>query len=463
MDKGSDSDKSEQKRVNITENKTDQESDDNEEDSSSETDQESDDDEEDSSSETDQESDDDEEDSSSETDQESDDDDDGEPSNQNAAPPSARSKENEGETNQPSQQELYSRAIQLLKELSNDNLQTLKQDLFKMMKSQLSVRTVPDRHIRVASWNLANYNSSEVFWEKKHLVCETIKYHNFDIVALQEVGKSAKKSFEKGSAAIIELKKELGEDWGIVHTEDEVGNKSRNIKCASGSDYLKTLPLKFKSQKPSVKSTSETPSKGSKPPTKQETECGRNATVAEFTKQEKSVPTCIELISVHLNTKKKECDEQIQLIKCLKIQSKFPIILGDFNVYLEDIVIQSTKYKNILKKKEYTNTKGNKSYDGILVPQKFYENHESKWKFGITYGVGDIAEKGGFLQRHISDHKPIWVDISIDDIIDYCTSSDHKSESPSKSKPQATKPDCKCEIAEDKPEKTKENISEKSK
>ncbi len=383
MDTGSDSDKSEQ------------EFDDNEEDSSSETDQESGDDEED---------------SSSETDQESHDDDDGDPSNQIAAQPSVRSKENEGgETNQPSQQELYSRAIQLCKEPSNDNLQTLRQNLFKMMKSQLSVpsvRTVPDRHIRIASWNLTDYNSDEVIWEKKHLVCETIKYHNFDIVALQGVGERDKGSFA-GSAAIVELKEELGEDWDIVRTEDKVGkikqkmpvygvflyNKSRNITCTRTTEngYLKTL-------------------------TKLQEGRGRRPTLAEFTKKENEVIN-VSLLSLHLLCIDKSIRrEEIKDMSKLKIdgQSEFLIILGNFNQYIPSTCIESTKYQNILQKRERTNTKGRASYDGILVPQNFYTSKQ--WIFNKTYGVAEIAEKGGIKQRHVSNHKPIWADISIDDI-----------------------------------------------
>ncbi len=336
-------------------------------------------------------------------------------SDEYAAPPSARSKGNKRETNQPLQQELLSSIKQQCKELSNDNLQTLRQDLFIMMKSQLSVGTVPtvpDRHIRVASWNLTDYNSSEVLWEKKLLVCETIKYHNFDIVALQEVGESDKEKFDCGSAAITELKKELGEDWDIVLTEKKVGaikqsmgeygaflyNKSRNITCTTENGYLKPLKKLYK-------------------------DGGRYPTLAEFTKKEKESDKVINisLLSLHLlSFKKKNRDEEIKAMPNLKIdsQSEFLIILGDFNDYIPSTCIESTQYQNILQEHDHTNTIDTKSYDGILVPQIFYNKTSNKWIFNETYGVAEIAEKGGIKQRDVSDHKPIWADISIDDIND---------------------------------------------
>ncbi len=331
-------------------------------------------------------------------------------SDEYAAPPSARSKDNKRETNQPLQQELLSSIIQLCKQLSNDNLQTLRRDLFIMMKSQLSVRIVPpvpDRHIRIASWNLTDYNSSEVFWEKKHLVCETIKHYNFDIVALQEVGERDKESLANGPAAIVELKKELGEDWDIVRTEKKVGiikqfmpvygvflyNKSRNITCTTKNGYLT-------------------------PQTKLHKNSGRSPTLAEFAKKEKEVIN-ISLLNFHLySTKKAIRIKEIEAIPNLKIdgQREFLIILGDFNQYITSTCIESTKYQNILQEHEYTNTIGKQSYDGILVPQQFYNKTSNKWIVNKTYGVAEIAEKGDVKQHHVSDHKPIWADISIDDI-----------------------------------------------
>ncbi len=78
-------------------------------------------------------------------------------------------------------------------------------------KKQLPTRS--QAYIRVASWNLTDYNSSEVFWHKKHLLCETIKRHDFDIVALQEDGehvigdRPAEKTITASTAAITELNK----------------------------------------------------------------------------------------------------------------------------------------------------------------------------------------------------------------------------------------------------------------
>ncbi len=50
------------------------------------------------------------------------------------------------------------------------------------------------------------------------------------------------------------------------------------------------------------------------------------------------------------------------------------------------------------------------------MPQKVYKKTSKKWIFNETYGVAEIAEKGDVRQCDVSDHKPIWADISIDDI-----------------------------------------------
>ncbi len=50
------------------------------------------------------------------------------------------------------------------------------------------------------------------------------------------------------------------------------------------------------------------------------------------------------------------------------------------------------------------------------MPQKFYKKTSKKWIFNETYGVAEIAEKGVVKQCHVSNHKPIWADISIDNI-----------------------------------------------
>ncbi len=80
------------------------------------------------------------------------------------------------------------------------------------------------------------------------------------------------------------------------------------------------------------------------------------------------------------------------------------------------------KYKNVIKDSDKTNTRKTSSIDGILLREDFYnQKGDDHWKLNESYGVADIVEKGDFEQQHISDHKPIWVDISIDDIKDYCS------------------------------------------
>ncbi len=106
----------------------------------------------------------------------------------------------------------------------------IEHQLYEMMKAKSSdCPSKKDGDIRVASWNLNNYNKYEVFWHKMHLVCETIKCYNFDIVALQEVGEQDNTSFTDGSAAIAKLKQELGSDWSIVCTECKLGSIKQNM------------------------------------------------------------------------------------------------------------------------------------------------------------------------------------------------------------------------------------------
>ena len=83
-------------------------------------------------------------------------------------------------------------------------------------------------NIRIASWNLTDFSSKFMTLPNKiEIVCETIVHHQFDIVALQEVGETAEviKTIDDTVAIhtlLTELRKK-DDSWNLEITTKSIG------------------------------------------------------------------------------------------------------------------------------------------------------------------------------------------------------------------------------------------------
>ena len=256
--------------------------------------------------------------------------------------------------------------------------------------------------VRIASWNLTDFSLKYTDDTKIDIVCETIDYHEFDIVALQEVGETKccfKDNKFDTKAAITKLHEKLLQKkrgWKICHTESPIGKAYRSLPV-----YGVFLYNSDKVTKESERVVIE-----------DQPIFVRSPVTCEFS----TTTTVLSLTSFHLKSAHdkpgiKHNETELKKLRCFATPSeeKHIILLGDFNCYVGKeeyklTQLNSKGYCNLLQEKQYTNTSDEnpKSYDGIIVENCFKD---------MPYGVADMVLKGDIEETDISTHKPIWADI----------------------------------------------------
>ena len=262
--------------------------------------------------------------------------------------------------------------------------------LNEKIESKLSLRY--RNKIRIASWNL--HNSS------KHIssMCWTINNHDFDIVALQEVGVRGKVF----KAVLAQLNNKIDPTWTgaiytynntagaflwrethfLVYLEDRVYS-SRNFLLNFNVGVFRIGEWKF------VLVNFHLAAQGSR-----KLERYGNGTESG-TKVNK-----IEISHLHSILK--------EVSRLHGVAQENVILLGDFNAIPENRYLKDDNYKNVFDSSHPTNALETKTYDNIIL-------HDS-----INYGDYDVAktykDATTIVRKQeankISDHLPIWVDVT---------------------------------------------------
>ena len=256
-------------------------------------------------------------------------------------------------------------------------------------------------NIRIASWNLTDFSSEFMTVPNKiEIVCETIVHHQFDIVALQEVGET-KKVIKTPDAAIHTLLTELckkDDSWKLEITTKSIGQIKQGIRVHGVFLYKSNISCTVRRSR-------------GRPATLGSQKFGREPVVREIDTGE---DLKFSLINFHLSTRynrqsKKRNSQQLRIIHT-KIASsrKDQILLGDFNNYVKEstaIKLYEKGYRNLFGEGETTttSTKYRSCLDAIIVHRDF--------ELRCTqHGVAGIVLKGDITPEDISTHKPIWAD-----------------------------------------------------
>ena len=245
-------------------------------------------------------------------------------------------------------------------------------ELNEKNKSKLSLRYT--NKIRIASWNLHN--------NSKHIssMCWTINNHDFDIVALQEVGEGG-----KVAKAVRDELKEKDPTWtGEIHTQ---------TKIAGAFLWREICPLRKLVDK--VYSDKDFHLK-----------C--NVGVFQIGDWK------FALVNFHLAAQTGANEIEIRNVYHVitdvsrLVANENVIFIGDFNTIPENRFLKSHNYKNIFDSSYPTNALETATYDNIIL-------HNS-----ISYGDYDVAktykDATTIVRKEkatkISDHLPIWVDLT---------------------------------------------------
>ena len=264
-------------------------------------------------------------------------------------------------------------------------------------------------NIRIASWNLTDFSSKFMTLPNKiEIVCETIVHHQFDIVALQEVGETTEVIKNKSVAAIHKLHTELrlrnkDAGWKLKITDEPIGKIKQGTpvygvflyKSSHTSGMVETEFMVYPNCEP------ETIDFGREPITVE----FRIGGVLKFS-----------LVNFHLTPKygeekTKRNEKQLEMIPILLdiCSTREDLLLGDFNNYVKEstaVELYEKGYRNLFGEGETTttSTKYPSCLDAIIV-------HPEDFKLRCTqYGVAGIVLKGDITPEDISTHKPIWAD-----------------------------------------------------
>ena len=262
--------------------------------------------------------------------------------------------------------------------------------LNEKIESKLSLRY--RNKIRIASWNLHNnskYTSS---------MCWTINNHDFDIVALQEVGEGGKVAKD-----VLDQLKKIDPTWtGKIHTQTKIAgaflwremgsfigyatdflpdNFNFRLKCNVG--VFQIGKWNFALVNFHLAAQGDDPLK----------------TYDDGTEDGKEVNKS-EILRLY------EVPEHVSGVH--RLAKKNVILIGDFNTIPENVYLKDDNYKNIFDSSHPTNALETKTYDNIIL-------HDS-----INYGDYDVAKTYKDATtivrkqeaREISDHLPIWVDVT---------------------------------------------------
>ena len=262
-------------------------------------------------------------------------------------------------------------------------------ELNEKIKSKLSLRYT--NKIRIASWNLHN-NSKNI-----SSMCWTINNHDFDIVALQEVGvrgQVAKDVFDQLNKINLTWKSAIlggtnvagaflwREIHPLVHLVDDVYS-DRKFRLDSNVGVFQIGERKFALVNFHLAAQGDVPLKRYVNPTKTGTEVND-----------------IEIKNLyHVLTEVSSLHD---------VAKENVILIGDFNTIPENHHLKSHNCRNIFDSSHPTNALETATYDNIIL-------HDT-----INYGDYDVAKtyKDAITivrkqeAKEISDHLPIWVDLT---------------------------------------------------
>ena len=261
-------------------------------------------------------------------------------------------------------------------------------ELNEKIKSKLSLR-YRDK-IRIASRNLRD-NSNNI-----SSMCWTIHNHSFDIVALQEVGKEGKVAED-----VLDQLKKIDPTWtGEIHNETKIAGAFLWRKMRSFTGYATFfLPDNFHLKcnvgvfvigkwnfalvNFHLAAQGDVPLKRYGNGTKTGTDVNK-----------------IEISHLH--------DVLKRVSSVDGVAKENVILIGDFNTIPEDDHLKGCNYKNVFDSSHRTNALETATYDNIIL-------HDS-----INYGDYNVAKTYKDATtivrkqeaKKISDHLPIWVDLT---------------------------------------------------
>ena len=257
------------------------------------------------------------------------------------------------------------------------------------IKSKLSLRY--KNKIRIASWNLHN-NSDNI-----SSMCWTINNHDFDIVALQEVGVRG-----KVFKAVLDQLNKINPTWtGIIHTCNNTAGAFlwREIHfLVNFEDTVYSSPKFLLNINVGVFWIGEwkfalvnfhLAAQGSR---KLERYGNGTETGTEVNK--------IEISHLHAVLQEVAIKHHVAGVNV--------ILLGDFNTIPENLYLKDHNYKTIFDSSHSTNALETKTYDNIILHDTI--NH-GEYAVAKTYkDATTIVRKQE--AKIVSDHLPIWVDLT---------------------------------------------------
>ena len=268
-------------------------------------------------------------------------------------------------------------------------------ELNEKIKRKLSLRYTNKKKIRIASWNLHHNNKDEDISS----MCWTINNHDFDIVALQEVGEGGKVA----KAVRDELKKKDPTWSGEIHTQtkiagaflwreicplrklvDEVYSDLKfHLDCNVG--VFQIGERKFALVNFHLAAQGEILLKRYGNGTKTGTQVNKT-----------------EIKNLHVVLQQVTSDD--------KVAKENVILIGDFNTIPENDYFKKHNYNPIFDSSHPTNALEDATYDNIILHDSIKEKY-GDYDVAKTYkNATDIASKEE--ADEISDHLPIWVDLT---------------------------------------------------
>ncbi len=238
-------------------------------------------------------------------------------------------------------------------------------------------------YTRIGSWNLENLSNTHD--DRIKSICKTILYHQFNIIALQEV--CAVRVLDTIKKILNERSQE---GWDYLNAE-RTGKEVPAI-------FFKTILRRNGAVLPLENNTHR----------RQPFSCRLNLTERKQ----------LVIISVHLAYRPRDLNEkEVNDLKDVlqpHLEDRYVILLGDFNTGCREIKTAFKLFDGETKRKysvepvisDATNVAGTHTYDNVILSTAA----SNRLKRSL---VGCIVPEGDMTPRQVSNHLPIYVDLDI--------------------------------------------------